>query len=58
MFPEMGFRFSGGTDAMELRSASESERPVMTVDRGRKDSFGKLATVPRGSGAPAPELEG
>jgi len=58
VFPEMGFRLGEGTDAMEPRSVSEGERPVMTVDRGRQDLFGKPATIPRGSGAPTPELEG
>ncbi len=30
----------------------------MTVDRERPDLFGKLATILRESGAPAPEVEG
>jgi len=48
----------GLTRAEVIRQlAAEGERLVMTVDRDQPDLSGKLATVLRKSGAPAPDTE-
>ena len=54
----MSFPFGEVTDAIEVRSVSEGERPVMTVDRKQPDLLKRLAIILHGSGAPAPEMEG
>ncbi len=54
---EVDFWLSSEGDSIELRSVSEGERLVMTVDRDQPDLFGKLATILRKSGAPAPDTE-
>jgi len=47
VFLDVGFWFSEGTDAIEVRSVSESERLSMTVDRDQPDLFRKLAVIGR-----------
>jgi len=55
---EVDFWLSPKGDSIELRSVSEGERLVMTVDRKQPDLFGKLEAMLRRSGAPAPAMEG
>ena len=57
MFIEVSVPFGEVTDAIKVRSVSEGERPVMTVDRKQPDLFKRLAIILHGSGAPAPEME-
>ena len=44
MFIEVSVPFGEGTETIEVRSVSEVERPVMTVDRKQPDLFKRLVS--------------